>query len=281
MLFSQRKGLKPMSKDIQRESLDQELRGGLWSCFHVCYLKRWNGRYNSLDGSNLETLFLLFWHSFFKFPVDNLDLDNFSGSARRLRELFFKASWNEVYDFIEFTVKNAPEQFAESFRDMVNEVLERENSAYRFVTNNITEITSDEEIEAIESAIQDTSAIAGVRVHLRQALQHLSDRKSRDYRNSIKESISAVEALCQRVAGEPDTSLGKALKALEPKVVLHPALRDAFSKLYGYTSNAGGIRHAMMDETELSFSDAKFMLVTCSAFINYVLGKCAETGKTL
>jgi hypothetical protein len=63
--------------------------------------------------------------------------------------------------------------------------------------------------------------------------------------------------------------------------VLHPALRDAFSKLYGYTSNADGIRHAMMDETTLSFSDAKFMLVTCSAFINYVLGKCAETGTRL
>jgi hypothetical protein len=212
MLFSQRKGLKPMSKEIQRELLDQELRNGLWSCFHVTYLEQWNGLYNKLHDSNLELLFVRFWHSFFKFPVDNLHLRDFSGSAGRLREFFFKAAWNEVYDFLEFSIKNGPEQFADSFREAVNQVLERENSAYRFVTDDITEITSDEEIEAVETAIRDTSAVAGVKAHLRQALQHLADRKSPDYRNSIKESISAVEALCQRVAGEPNASLGKALK---------------------------------------------------------------------
>ena len=43
-----------------------------------------------------------------------------------------------------------------------------------------------------------------------------------------------------------------------------------------YTSDADGIRHSMLEESSLSFSDAKFMLVACSGFINYVLGRCAE-----
>ncbi|VAX31463.1 hypothetical protein MNBD_NITROSPINAE05-986, partial [hydrothermal vent metagenome] len=46
-----------------------------------------------------------------------------------------------------------------------------------------------------------------------------------------------------------------------------------FSSLYGYTSDEGGIRHALMESENVDFNDAKFMLVVCSAFINFVLGK--------
>lgn len=57
---------------------------------------------------------------------------------------------------------------------------------------------------------------------------------------------------------------------------LHKALKTGFSSLYGYASDAEGIRHAMLDESKLSFSDAKYMLVSCSAFVNYLIGKIAE-----
>lgn len=218
----------------------------------------------------------MLWHNFFKWPVDNLNLDNYDAAAKRVREFFMRCEWNEAYDFVEFVVRNGPKDFADDFRQMINQVLERDAAAYRFVEDEVIEITAAEEIEAIESAIADTSAITGVQAHLRQGLAHLSDRKKPDYRNSIKESISAVEGLCQRITGDPKASLGKALKAIEPQITLHPALREAISKLYGYTSDADGIRHAMMDESSLSYADAKFMLVTCSAFTNFILGKCAE-----
>lgn len=52
---------------------------------------------------------------------------------------------------------------------------------------------------------------------------------------------------------------------------MHPALNGAFQKLYGYTSDAGGIiRHALLEEDSLDFKDAKFMLVSCSAFVTYL-----------
>lgn len=45
----------------------------------------------------------------------------------------------------------------------------------------------------------------------------------------------------------------------------------AFAALYGYTSDSGGIRHSLLeDDISVSFEDAKFMLVSCSAFINYL-----------
>ncbi len=68
------------------------------------------------------------------------------------------------------------------------------------------------------------------------------------------------------------------MKEIETKISLHPALKDAFSSLYGYTSDAEGIRHALLDEPNLSFEDAKFMLVSCSAFINYLISKAPKAG---
>jgi hypothetical protein len=89
------------------------------------------------------------------------------------------------------------------------------------------------------------------------------------YRNSIKESISAVEAMCKLAAHDDKATLGQVL----PKMGLHPALRDGFNKLYGYTNDADGIRHALLEESTLTFDDAKFMLVACAAFINYLKAK--------
>ena len=43
-----------------------------------------------------------------------------------------------------------------------------------------------------------------------------------------------------------------------------------------YTSDAAGIRHALLEDPNLDAEDAKFMLVACSAFINYLWAKAAE-----
>jgi hypothetical protein len=85
-----------------------------------------------------------------------------------------------------------------------------------------------------------------------------------------------VESLCQLVARKPNATLGDALKNLEKDCVIHPALKNSFSALYGYTCDAQGIRHAMLDETTLTFSDAKYMLVACTAFVNYIIAKATE-----
>ena len=72
-----------------------------------------------------------------------------------------------------------------------------------------------------------------------------------------------------------------ALKKLDDSLNIHSALKSAYSKLYGYTSDKDGIRHSILEEPNLSFSDAKYMLVSCSAFINYLIGKYAENNMEL
>ncbi|WGS63939.1 hypothetical protein [Marinitoga aeolica] len=51
-------------------------------------------------------------------------------------------------------------------------------------------------------------------------------------------------------------------------------------KLYGYTSDEKGIRHALLEgeSTNISFDEAKFMLVSCSAYVNYLIEKVSKIG---
>ena len=96
-----------------------------------------------------------------------------------------------------------------------------------------------------------------------------------DYKNSIKESISAVESVCQIITGDKKATLGEAIKLLDRNgIKIHPALQEAFKKIYGYTSDEGGIRHAEgMFESNVTFDDAKYMLASCCAFVNYLMPK--------
>lgn len=278
-LFSQRQGLKSEKCELQIKDMDADLRSKLWNVFHIQY---WNGVYgddlSSAANSEVLTYLMRLWHDYFKRPLDTLP-NSWRKTCAELRSHFFNCAWNEVYDFTEFSAKRHPDNHAtDRFIAACNVVFEEELSGYRFVGRQIAPITSEDAIATIEQAQQPVSGLQPVTAHLRQALSLFSDRKQPDYRNSIKESISAVEAFCRLVALNPKATLGEALKALAPKVPLHPALSGAFDKLYGYTSDASGIRHSLLDESNLEQEDALFMLVSCSAFINYLTAKCARAG---
>lgn len=80
------------------------------------------------------------------------------------------------------------------------------------------------------------------------------------------------------IQGEPKASLKACLGKIKEKFDLHPALESAFVKLYGWTSDADGIRHALTEDGRSDFQEAKFMFVARSAFVSYLVGRCAKTG---
>lgn len=185
--------------------------------------------------------------------------------------------WYKKLDLIEFIlpyVENAmlPIRYGKLISDL-NSEFERHNFAYRIIDGRFEEITSKKEIESIEEAL--TNTIDGVRKHLQTALEKLSaSQKEPDYRNSIKESISAVECLCRTITRE--NTLGKALNELERRgIFFNGVFKSGLEKLYAYTCNSdSGIRHALLDDTNAPTGDeAIFMLVSCSAFINYITKK--------
>ncbi len=161
-----------------------------------------------------------------------------------------------------------------------NRIFEQEKSAYRFANEQIVPITNEIELDEIVTAA--SSEFDAVNAHISNALRLYSDRENPSYKNSIHESISAVESMCSIITGMKGkgATLGLMLKKLEDNGVrIHSALREAFSKLYGFTSDEEGIRHGSMDFSNVPAEDAKFMLVVCSAFVNYLIEKYGKESK--
>lgn len=279
MLFSQRMGLKPVGKLVQRESIDEELRNKIWNVLKLQLWDLWepepgaySTHYRSEDAKRIDRLLQAMWFHYFKKPLDTQPKFDQSGRGASyynvLREIVLKGEWHEVFDLVESLAQYMPHQWREDFVKFLNNVLTHENSAYRMVDLRFVETTDDNEVRAVEEGID--AGGSSVRAHLQRALELLTDRKAPDYRNSIKESISAVEAVCQEIAGKPSATLGQCLGAIKQKRHVHPAFEQALLKLYGFTSDSGGIRHAITEEGESpSYADAKFMLVSCSALTNY------------
>lgn len=275
MLFSQRQGLSPIKSLIQVDSVDVELRNALWNAITV-----WRNNEMRIAGQqDYLNSAKAFWVDFFKLPLDRLPDTN--SVFEKIRTLFLEGDWFRCYDILQFLVGTLSSDSRKSeLIEACNVALEAELSGYRFIGEQITPITSEAEVSSIEDALANTDSLRPVNEHLTTALAYLSNRQSPDYRNSIKESISAVESLCNLITGDKNT-LGDALKRIETKVKIHPALNKGFSCIYGYTNDASGIRHALLDEPNIDFDDAKFMLVSCSAFITYLISKSAKAGISL
>ena len=283
-LFSWRMGIKRTKTAFQVDAMDDALRNRLWNILDIaCWtrLKETTPAQFASDpyvqNSGVWTLCSGLWSLYFKEPLDEMPRPC-ATLYSEIRQRFFAFSWNEVYDFLEFVVENDDKLPQDAFIMGCNSVLEQELSAYRFVGKEIAPMTDEVEIAGIEEALDQTTLIVGANAHLSRGLELLSDREEPDYRNSIKESISAVEAVAQFISGDPNATLARALDRLSEDIELHSALKEGFKKIYGYTSNAEGIRHALSDAPNLTFDDAKFMLVSCSAFVNYLIAKSQEAG---
>jgi hypothetical protein len=246
--------------------MNDELRNSLWNALDVGL---WSTDYYLWSNSEagIEPLSRVLWFNYFKKPIDSMPDRNDSILAA-IRKYFFACQWFEVYDFLEFVLAYYKSSKPNLIK-FVNNILEHELSAYRFVSGHLTDITNTQELEMLESALGD-SKFAAVAAHIQRGFELYTNRKNPDYRNSIKESISSVEAMARIVAKNPKATLADALKSIEKHGLLHPALKEGFMKLYGYTSDEGGIRHAMIDEPNLTAADARYFLLSCTSFVNYL-----------
>lgn len=271
--FSQRYKLAP-EKEIQLNNVDIELFNRLWNVF---YSREFEYEMWTLGGGDIEITEIIL-DSFgctYNFPSDYHERNK---NISQLRDYLIDAEWYSVYDFMERYVEHFDDTSEKRIVEAeINLILEQEKSGYRMVKGLITPITNSAEIESIEKSV--STKFLSVNTHFEKALKLYSNRKSPDYENSIKESISAVEAICCIVTGMTgaQATLGTALKKLEDSGVhIHSAMKNAFSSLYGYTSDENGIRHGGVDFTNAPAEDAKYMLVSCSAFVNYLIEKWSK-----
>lgn len=273
MNFSEREKYKNTRTEIQVEGIDIRLRTGLWNAISTIYFDEVQPKNSAYlpNFYNLYYFFVEYYKDFLVKPVEELKLF-WPQTIVEFKYKFDSLKWNEVYDLVEFFIESYPDKLLNTkFTSECNRVLARELSGFRIINSKVTRIVDEIEIESITTAFENP--LLPVKEHINQAFLLFSNRTNPDYRNSIKESISAIEALSKLITKSEKATLTEALTALSKKFKIHPAFKAAIEKMYGYTSDANGIRHALLDEPEIKSEDARYFLVICSAFVNYISEK--------
>ena len=283
--FSEAHGMGSCNTQMQVDDLDDRTRNILYNCIAMSL----DSEFSQSDSMGFRKNYKkedLLCRMFFTYVLGskiNVDKHYYiSELLRVLEKIFSNAPYNEIFDSIEFLCRFRYNEYEKNklkdFCDLLNVLLESEYVGYRLINGRFIPVTDENEIISIENACNNE--FEGTRAHIKKAVGFIADREHKDYKNCIKESISAVESICSIVAEQKKSLLGDALRNLKKKgVKIHPQLESAFSKLYDYTNSEKGIRHANgMVESDVTFEEAKFMLVSCSAFVNYLTANYGKVG---
>lgn len=260
--FSERESIIK-SVNLNPKEMPTGLRNRFWNIIQK-YIS------DSFSQPNRDKIIKYIWDRFFKEDVDILIFRSYYGyTLDQIKEKFYKFEWNRVYDFLEFLLNlEAPQYQKNALIHDLNSVFIDEGAKYKVINGIITSLISKEEAEEVRKAIE--SKYAPVSTHFKKALELYSKRPNPDYKNSIKESISAVEALVRIILNKPNGTLG----ALVEQLNIHSAFKEGINKLYGWTSDEGGIRHAEKEKgLKIDEKEARFMLIQCSALVNYIISK--------
>ena len=270
LTFSQREGYDPLPLPLQLGELPDEARTAIWNVLYT-HMDRSRSGY-VIDGAWKAILLDLYVYH------DNMPLDEWSARIERvfpwMRDRLEQEAFNRVFDIIEFLVRHelCPPEFTTDLSD----VFHRFQLAYIIDSGpppTVFPATTAEEGNELERNLAElrTSGLVGCATHLRSASKCINDG---DSAASIRESIHAVESVAKKIAPKANT-LSAALSVLKKQGVLHhKELASALGKLYNYTSDEDGIRHALSEaEADVTQDEAVFMLGACASFASYLWRK--------
>ena len=274
--FSQRYGYEPLPEPMRPEELSSDLRREIWNEVRELLLEK-RKYFSSFYFEGQAARFIervLGRHT--KQPEDTISTD-YDHVLSIFKNSILSVEFNHVLDLIEIMVNDR--YITEDFLERMKNSFEQHSAAYWLDTSQqpyrFVPRASKEQGEATQQAIETIreSNLEGAAAHLRQATEHIN---AQQYADSITDSIHAVESAARMIDLEASKTLGPALNSLEKAGVLkHPALKAAFEKLYGYTSNEQGIRHALLeqDSPDVGLDEAIFMFGACASFAAYLAQK--------
>lgn len=278
MDFAERMGFVP-PKIVQFNDMDEKLRNSLWNVFYLAFFdkeRKYDFEERLIQKSYFNEMYKLIWEEYFIYKI-NAYPDYLYEIELTIHDYFFDCDWIYVYSFIEFIVNNVDKNKSIDLQNQFNIKLANQLSGYRFINGFLAPITSEIELQEIQKALENSEKFKykGVNEHIAQAIAHLSNKENPDYRNVIKESISAVESIARIIVKKPRIILGKAIATLQSNNVIeiNSHLLVTLDKISTYTNEVA--RHAVSDDTKMIVKqeEAIFMLVTCSAFVNYLITK--------
>ena len=281
--FSQRYGYEPLPEPMRIEELSKGLRTELWNAVRRLLLdeKQKHGQLTHFNGETRRFVERVLgrWSGQ---PEDEMPY-RIESVMNVFKDAFGDANFNRVLDLMEVLISDI--RVESVFIIAVERSFEEHAAAYWLNTNGMPlqffPRTSKEQGDAVRAGIETLheNKMDGAASHLRKASEGM---RSGDYGDSIRESIHAVESVARLIDPEAKKTLGPALDSLERAGLLkHTALKDAFKKLYGYTSDEQGIRHSLVDQSsaDVDLDEALFMFGACASFAAYLATKSELLGK--
>ncbi len=307
LTFSQRKGYISLPEPLQLEHLSQPLRVELWNLIYEFILPFMNRTLVMSGGPgsgsiyferSMKKCFQETYSRMYTVPLDDARLDDDHNLYEGSKSTVLCGDFHEVFEWIEVFSALAVKHIAPG--DMpcgqdskhgtqlavrVQNAMEQYAAAYHFTSDewpfppyrfepHASQRSADLTLNALQSIKK--ADLQGVTSQLDQAAQHISNAR---WAEAVRDSIHAVESIVQEITSEH--SLAKGLKNLESRgVQIHSALKDAFIKLYGYTNNEPGIRHALdatKEGASVGMPEALFMYTSCTAFVDYLLQQREQT----
>ena len=292
LTFSQREGKAPLPEPMRLEHVPQRFRQLMWQVIdgeiressHGYYGPNYAYDYGGVGVSfSIEQLEQHLGSIVRSYKFDVLDtlhdeIEEYGPieSGNFFKELITGGNYHEVLTLIEFVLRH--QYCSKNLRKALIAVFDNAPVAYfvKKVTGRFTIMPrmSKESGEATQQAIQviQDAGMKGASTHLREAAEQIN---ARQFAKSIADSIHAVESVARQIDPKSQT-LSHALNSLEKAgLIKHPALKEAFSKLYGYTSDEQGIRHALLnqDSADVGVDEAVFMFGACASFAAYLVNK--------
>ena len=255
--------------------LSEEARIKLWNVLVLIPEGPFSSTYVHEIDPRWSSIFQTLHSDFLLRPIDELPQGDYVYASKFIDTykpaILQKSAFHKVFDLLQLIMRhrNCPTYFVEA----VAAVFKQCRLAYvvdieQPVT--ILPAVTQQEGEAIIGAIKELreAGLHGAEAHLKRAGELINEG---DWPGAVRESINAVESVARLLAPNANT-LGPALAALESGGRLHPALRGAFDKLYGYTSDEEGIRHPLIENatSPLGQDEAVFMLGACASFASYL-----------
>ena len=277
LTFSQREGKAPLPEPMRLEYVSEDFRNLVWLAVDNAIEQEMTNDGYYYEGSasmyhiaHDYTVKILHW------PHDHIE-HNPPEHHRLLREAILEGDYDLVLTLVEFILRH--NSCLPNLQGDLESAFKEVPLAYAVQTINglptIIPRFSEESGTATQQAIEmiEQKGPAGARTHLHAAAKAINEKR---YADAVRESIHAVESVARTIDPNAGKTLGPALTSLEKAGVLnHPSLRDGFKKLYGYTSDKQGIRHALLEEgaADVDLDDAVFMFGACASFAAYLVNR--------
>ena len=281
LTFSQAQGYEAVPGPLKLEEMPPEARVRIWNAIYTELLG--SSEPEPYDIDNREPAYVVenwgdIWSDLYvqhlNGPLDEWDA-NWHTVCSAFRTRIEQPPFNQVFDLIQYVLRH-PRCPLDFVATMKREFLEC-RLAYTIDEGpppTIIPSVTPHEGHAVVDALKNLrgAGLAGAESHLRKASERVN---AGDWAGSVRESIHAIESVARKLHSNKPKNLKDALAALEKRGSLHPALKEALTRLYGFTSDEQGVRHALLDasDADVGMDEAVFMLGACASFASFLWRK--------